>query len=378
MAGDGSAEAYSRELARVAVAQQGEAAGLEGMQGSAHGALAELLLRHLAEAARLSSGAAAHAGRTDVNLDDLLLAFRDMGVDPGQLLRYVREEVEVPFAHPLASYPVERPRGGVPPGLSFRAAEASPPAGVPPGFPAFPGAHTFERTPLFRGAREEGRGAADVRREMHEQRVRGEAALSALHGRLEPGAPVHFAAGTSAWGWAGTAGGAGGGAGTGGAEPRPLTQRWGEAGGDGANGAGASSAGGEGDGTPGGERVRLDLSGPPQRKLRLPEGPAGAEARGPKKLPGDVTVLDQAGAGAGPGARPPVGPIRGALRRRAAAAAGVLESGVSPAASRAPCEEFRPVNDPETDPDWDRKKARAEKILKEGVLAAEIEDGTLL
>ena len=132
------------------------------------------------------------------------------------------------------------------------------------------------------------------------------------------------------------------------------------------------------DGTPGGERVRLDLSGPPQRKLRLPEGPAGAEARGPKKLPGDVTVLDRAGAGAGPGARPPVGPIRGALRRRAAAAAGVLESGVSPAASRAPCEEFRPVNDPETDPDWDRKKARAEKILKEGVLAAEIEDGTLL
>ena len=221
MAGDGSAEAYSRELARMAVAQQGEAAGLEGMQGSAHGALAELLLRHLGEAARLSSGAAAHAGRTEVNLDDVLLAFRDMGVDAGQLLRYVREEVEVPFAQPLAPYPVERPRGGVPPGLSFRAAEAAPPPGVPPGFPAFPGAHTFERTPLFRGAREEGRGAADVRREMHEQRVRGEAALSALHGRLEPGAPVHFAAGGSAWGWAGAAAGAGGGAGAGGASRAP-------------------------------------------------------------------------------------------------------------------------------------------------------------
>ena len=122
--------------------------------------------------------------------------------------------------------------------------------------------------------------------------------------------------------------------------------------------------------------MRLDLSGPPERKLRLPEGSAGAEVRVPKKLPGDVTVLERSGAGAG--ARPPAGPIRGALRRRAAAAAGVLESGVSPVVGPAPCEEFRPVNDPETDPDWDRKKARAEKILKEGVLAAEIEDGTLL
>ena len=135
MAGDGSAEAYSRELARVAVAQQGEAAGLEGMQGSAHGALAELLLRHLAEAARLSSGAAAHAGRTDVNLDDLLLAFRDMGVDPGQLLRYVREEVEVPFAHPLASYPVERPRGGVPSTESHGRHILKPPGGRSPPLP---------------------------------------------------------------------------------------------------------------------------------------------------------------------------------------------------------------------------------------------------
>ena len=356
--GGGGAEAYSRELARAAVAQQGEAAGLEGVQGSAHGALAELLLRHLGEAARTAAGAAAHAGRTGVNLDDVLLAFREMGVDPGQLLRYVREEVEVPFAHPLAPYPVERPRGGVPPGLSFRAAETAPPPGVPPGFPAFPGAHTFERTPLYRGGARAERGAGDVRREMHDQRVRGEAALSALHGRLEPGAPVHFAAGGSEWAGLAAAGGAAGagvGAGSGAGEPRPLQRRWGE--------------GGEGEA--GGERVRLDLSRPPEKKLRLPEGLGATQP--PKKLPGDVTVLTR-GAAAG---QPAASPDPGAVRRRAAAAAGALAGSVEPA-PKPPPRNFRPVNDPETDPDWDRKKTRAEKILREGVLAAEVEDGNLL
>ena len=66
------AEQYSREIAKVAVAQIAEATGFQAAQGSAVEVLGDLLLRYLSQLGTAAHSNAEQAGRTEVNLNDVV------------------------------------------------------------------------------------------------------------------------------------------------------------------------------------------------------------------------------------------------------------------------------------------------------------------
>lgn len=67
------AQEYARALAKVVVAQTAETLGFDSVQESANDALAELLLQYISELGSLTHGYAEMAGRTDCNVNDLVL-----------------------------------------------------------------------------------------------------------------------------------------------------------------------------------------------------------------------------------------------------------------------------------------------------------------
>lgn len=66
--------AYSRAVAKVAIAQIAEAAGFEGIQASANDTLAELMLRYIVELGSAAHSYAELAGRSGFNVVDLVRA----------------------------------------------------------------------------------------------------------------------------------------------------------------------------------------------------------------------------------------------------------------------------------------------------------------
>lgn len=66
------ADKYSRQVARIAVAQMAETVGFDGVQESAVEVLADLMLRYIAQLASASHSYAEIAGRTDCNINDLV------------------------------------------------------------------------------------------------------------------------------------------------------------------------------------------------------------------------------------------------------------------------------------------------------------------
>lgn len=76
----------------------------------------------------------------------MIAALEDLGATPADLWRYFRANEEVPFAAPIAPFPVQRPRR-VPPSFDSRGEEA--PSHVPSHLPAFPDTHTHRATPVL-------------------------------------------------------------------------------------------------------------------------------------------------------------------------------------------------------------------------------------
>ncbi len=58
------------------------------------------------------------------------------------------QDYEVPFAHTVAPFPVERQAAGAP---TFEDKAERAPPDVPPFFPAFPDPHTYQQTAAFQG-----------------------------------------------------------------------------------------------------------------------------------------------------------------------------------------------------------------------------------
>lgn len=85
MAGDG----YSRELCRVVCGQLAELAGYEAVQESAVEVLGELLAKYITELAASSHGYAELAQRTQLNVNDVLLALDDLGTSVPELQTYL-------------------------------------------------------------------------------------------------------------------------------------------------------------------------------------------------------------------------------------------------------------------------------------------------
>jgi molecular chaperone DnaK len=179
------------------------------------------------------------------------MALEDAGVTTEDLRNFVATEEELPFPHPVPSFPLKREPGVglqqastpnapfvlAPPvasaAPSFAALGERPPPHVPAHFPAFPDKHTFRATPLFDGAGgaggRAGAAAAAAAAAAAEPTAgnllavagrAGEDALVALSRRA--GDPAAASVGVGGAVAAAAAAAAGGAAGAGAAPPPPL------------------------------------------------------------------------------------------------------------------------------------------------------------
>lgn len=83
------AEAYARQIARVAAGQLAEISGFESVQESAVDILGDLLLRYMDEVASGACGYAELAGRSDANVHDVLMSLDNLGVMVEELRDYL-------------------------------------------------------------------------------------------------------------------------------------------------------------------------------------------------------------------------------------------------------------------------------------------------
>ncbi|KAK9823474.1 hypothetical protein WJX72_002983 [[Myrmecia] bisecta] len=187
------AEQYSRAVARVAAGQIAQLSGFDAVQRSATEALAELLLQHIAEVGASSHAYAEMAGRTHCNVNDLLLAFADLGISISDLMKYASlAEEDMAFAHePVQKYPVVKRPTAVP---TFVDKNEEPPSHIPRFLPAFPDSHTYASTPVFathdKDARQQLLAASKAKRQAEKAAVklhaRSQAALPARAPALAP------------------------------------------------------------------------------------------------------------------------------------------------------------------------------------------------
>ena len=87
------AEDYSKALGRVVVAQIAEAAGFEAVHDTAGEVLSDLLVEYLQQLCSSSKAYAELAGRTDINVADVVLSLEDLGDSVEELDSYTRVEV---------------------------------------------------------------------------------------------------------------------------------------------------------------------------------------------------------------------------------------------------------------------------------------------
>lgn len=138
---------YSRSIAQIVVAQLAEDAGFETAQKSSLDILSDLLLRYIAEIGRSAHAYADCAQRACPNADDVLKGLLDMGVRLDDITAYTSVQ-EVPFAHVLPPFPVQR-QPKWPPSFEHKCEE--PPKHIPAWLPALPDKHTYVATPAFDG-----------------------------------------------------------------------------------------------------------------------------------------------------------------------------------------------------------------------------------
>jgi transcription initiation factor TFIID subunit 8 len=84
---------YSRQIARVAVAQIAEMTGYDAVHESAIEVLAQILLNYVAELCTSSHSYAQLATRADFNAADVVMALEDVGTSVRDLSEYVAKQV---------------------------------------------------------------------------------------------------------------------------------------------------------------------------------------------------------------------------------------------------------------------------------------------
>ncbi|GFR73512.1 transcription initiation factor TFIID subunit 3 [Elysia marginata] len=99
---------YSHQLLRIAVAQICQNLGWQSAQSSSLEVLTDVLEKYLFQLSSTSHKYCEHAGRTQPNLDDLGLAFQQMGIDISELEDYVKHVDPVPFAHEVVAFPAPK------------------------------------------------------------------------------------------------------------------------------------------------------------------------------------------------------------------------------------------------------------------------------
>ncbi|CAA0829725.1 Transcription initiation factor TFIID subunit 8 [Striga hermonthica] len=160
------AGSYSREIARISVAQICEAIGFEGFKESALDSLADIAIRYISNLGKISKFHANLAGRAESNVFDVAQGLKDLSLPQGfsgnsnihtdckfflavvtDIMHYVETSQEVPFAQLVQKFPVVRERKGIP---SFSQIGDFPSfKHVPPWLPELPDPHTYIRTPVW-------------------------------------------------------------------------------------------------------------------------------------------------------------------------------------------------------------------------------------
>ncbi|XP_027074650.1 transcription initiation factor TFIID subunit 8-like [Coffea arabica] len=153
------ADDFGLSIAKVAVAQICEAAGFQGFQRTALDTLSDVAVRHILEIGKTGNMFANLAGRSQSNVFDIIQGLEDLGSIQGfsgasdvdhcllgsgtvrEMVRYVGEAEEIPFAYSLPGFPVLKERE---PGRTFEQTGGSPPAEhIPPWLPVFPDPETY-------------------------------------------------------------------------------------------------------------------------------------------------------------------------------------------------------------------------------------------
>lgn len=99
---------FTNEMLKISVGQISQTIGFHGIYSTPLDVLCDLLHRYLTEVCRLTHRYTEHFGRSEPNLDDLGLAFLDMGISVSELEEYVNNVDCSPFPHLLPSLPVPR------------------------------------------------------------------------------------------------------------------------------------------------------------------------------------------------------------------------------------------------------------------------------
>uniref|UniRef100_A0A7N0SYM0 Transcription initiation factor TFIID subunit 8 n=1 Tax=Kalanchoe fedtschenkoi TaxID=63787 RepID=A0A7N0SYM0_KALFE len=157
-----SGDEFGRAVAKIAVAQVCESVGYQGFQQSALETLSNVAVRYIEG---LGKGAKFHAnlaGRTGCNIFDIVQSLEDFEAVQGfpgaseidrcvassgtvkELIQYVSEAEEIPFAYDVPQFPIVKDRKLAP---SFLQGEVEPPGcHIPSWLPAFPDPLTFVST----------------------------------------------------------------------------------------------------------------------------------------------------------------------------------------------------------------------------------------
>ncbi|KAJ0042901.1 hypothetical protein Pint_19013 [Pistacia integerrima] len=154
---------FAQAIAKIAVAQVCERVGFQTFQQSALGTLSEIAVRYIHHIGKTAHFYANLAGRTEVNAFDIFQGLEDLGSTQGflgasdidhcitssgvvrELIQYVNEVQEIPFAYSIPRFPVVKDRK-----LSssfLQIGEEPPDEHIPAWLPAFPDPQTYLQLP---------------------------------------------------------------------------------------------------------------------------------------------------------------------------------------------------------------------------------------
>ncbi|GAB6022995.1 hypothetical protein CHUAL_007086 [Chamberlinius hualienensis] len=99
---------FARNVLKVAMAQICQNLGWHAVQTTPMNILVDILQRYLCTVAKITHQYAEHYNRNEPNLNDIGLAFKDLGISLTELEEYISNVEPVPFAHPVPKFPVAR------------------------------------------------------------------------------------------------------------------------------------------------------------------------------------------------------------------------------------------------------------------------------
>ncbi|KGN58974.1 transcription initiation factor TFIID subunit 8 [Cucumis sativus] len=188
---------FVQEVSKIAVAQMCNSVGFQSFKESALDTLADIAIKYLHHLGKIATFYANLAGRIECNVFDIIRGLEELEQSQGflgawqsdhclansgsvkNIVCYVNSVQEIPFAHPLPCFSVIRKRESIP--TFVQIGETPPSKHIPSWLPAFPDAHTYSHSALWRRKPKELRAE---KIELAKQRRKAEKSLLGLQQRL--------------------------------------------------------------------------------------------------------------------------------------------------------------------------------------------------